>query len=64
MEGIIYIAGAVVFGVVYAFIKPAVDGPWLVAIAVAYFALLRLVGHCAAKLVLRKAISSAGSKEK
>jgi hypothetical protein len=64
MEGIIYIAGALVFGIAYALLKPIVDGSWLVAIAVAYFGLLRLIGHYAAKYALRRAIGRAGSKQK
>jgi len=64
MEGIIYIAGVIVFGVAYAFLKPALSGPWLVAIAVAYFGLLRFAGHHAAKRALRRSIASAGSKHK
>lgn len=64
MEGIIYIAGAVIFGVAYAFLKPVVSGPWHVAIAVAYFGLLRFAGHYATKRAFRRAIASAGGKQK
>lgn len=62
MEGMIYIAGALVFGVAYAFLKPVVDGTWLVAIAIAYFGSLRLIGRFATKQALRKSIDDPGSK--
>ena len=64
MEGIIYIAGALAFGVGYALLKPTVDGPWLIAIAVVYFGLLRLVGNYVAKRKLRIAIARVGDKHK
>jgi hypothetical protein len=62
MEGIICIAGALVFGVAYAFLKPVVDGTRLVAIAIAYFGSLRLIGRFSAKQALRKSINDPGSR--
>jgi len=64
MESIIYIAGAIVFGVTYPFLKPAVSGQWLVTIAVAYFGILRFACHYASKRALRRAVANAGSKNK
>ena len=64
MEGTIYIAGALVFGVAYGLLKPITQGPWLGAMAVAYFGLLRLIGHYAAKYALRRAIKRADARQK
>ena len=64
MEGIIYIAGALVFGVGYAFLKPIVEAPWLIAIAIAYFGLLRLAGQYATKYAMRRGISRATNRQK
>ena len=64
MEGIIYIAGALVFGVGYAFIKPMVEAPWLIAIAIVYFGLLRLAAQYAAKYAMRRELSRATNRQK
>ena len=64
MGGMIYIAGALIFGIGYAFLKPHLEAPWLIVIAVAYFALLRLLGQYADRYSLRRAISRAEGKRK
>ncbi|RYY22407.1 MAG: hypothetical protein EOP62_23230 [Sphingomonadales bacterium] len=64
MEGIIYIAGALVFGFGYAFLKPIVEAPWLIAIAIAYFWLLRLAAQYAAKYAMRREVSRATNRKK
>ena len=63
MEAAIFMVGAVVFGVVYALLKPHMAGPWLVAPAVVYFGLLRLIGHLAAKNARRKLLLRAQGKQ-
>jgi len=57
MESIIYICGAIIFGIGYAFLKPTLDGPWLIAIAVAYFGLLRLTASAARRYASRRALA-------
>ncbi len=64
MEGIIYICGAIAFGVGYAFLKPALDGPWLIAITVAYFGLLRLAAYAAKGHALRKMLARASNNRR
>ena len=64
MEGIIYICGAIAFGIAYAFLKPMLDGPWLIAIAIVYFGLLRLAGYAAKRHVLRRALAPASSNKR
>jgi hypothetical protein len=61
MESIIYIGGAFVFGIGYALLKPLLDAPWLIAIAIAYFGLLRLAAYAAKRYVLRRALSRASN---
>ncbi len=64
MEGTIYICGAVIFGVGYALLKPMLDGPWLIAIAIVYFGLLRLAAYAAKRHALRRALARASNNER
>jgi hypothetical protein len=61
MESIIYIGGAFVFGISYAFLKPLLDAPWLIAIAIVYFCFLRPVGYAAKRYALRRALGRASN---
>ena len=64
MEGIIYIVGAFVFGVGYALIKPLLDAPWLITIAIVYFGLLRLAAYAVKRHALRRALSRASTNKR
>ncbi len=59
MESLIYIVGAVLFGLVYPLIKPGLDWPLVAALALIYFGLLRLVAHLSAKHMRRRSIARA-----
>ncbi|WP_310165489.1 hypothetical protein [Pseudoxanthomonas japonensis] len=54
-QAVIFILGALVFGLVYPFFKPYLDWPWVAVLAVAYFAGLRLLGHFIARTNRRRA---------
>ena len=53
IESIVYIASALIFGVMYSFLKPALDWPVLTIIAIIYFGLARLLGRKIAKRFTR-----------